>query len=351
MKKSFTLFAALFMAANAFAYVGGDTITLDLTKPTSPASYTFSSGIWENTHDASTANQWLQFQVFKISHDCTGNAYYGSSYWDGFTLANSGDTSDAGNGNSTTWSQHQDGCMAGGGVAVNANGTITKLSGTTAASTKGNPYLVGYWSAFGGAPNVVKFAKVNGDSVFEAVGVYVSNHPWPYYEMKNGDSFARAFNKEGDSFKVIAHGVLRGVETKTDSLELDSYNNGTLNQVTDWKFFNLSSLGNVSSIFFTLSSTDSGEWGINTSTYFCMDKLQVKVIPTTGVNKVDENAVRIYFDRAAQEVVAADGAQVNIFNMQGQLVLSATGSHVSLASLADGLYIVKSAGQTLKITK
>lgn len=351
MKHLFTLAAALFMAANAFAYEGGDIITLDLTKASDPASYSYTSaGLWDGTYG--TSNPWLQFQVFKIGHCWTGNASYGSGYWDGFTMANSGDTSNAGNGNSTEWVNHQDGCMAGGGVATEPSGEISKKTLTTALATKGNPYLVAYWSAWGDKPsNVIKFAKVNGDSVFEAVGVYVTNHPWPYYSLKNGDSFARAFNKEGDSFKIIAHGVLRDTETKSDSIEIGGFKNGTLTEATDWTYFDLSSLGNISSLYFTMSSTDSGEWGINTATYFCMDKLQIKVIPTTGVNKVDENAVRVYFDRAAQEVVAADGAQVNVFNMQGQQVLSATGSRVSLASLADGLYIVKSAGQTLKIAK
>ena len=37
----------------------------------------------------------------------------------------------------------------------------------------------------------------------------------------------------------------------------------------------------MTSVYFTLSSTDVGAYGMNTAAYFCMDKFQVEVQPTS----------------------------------------------------------------------
>ena len=43
-----------------------------------------------------------------------------------------------------------------------------------------------------------------------------------------------------------------------------------------WKKVDLSELGYVTSIGFSVSSTDTGDWGMNTPAYFCIDKLTVE---------------------------------------------------------------------------
>ena len=50
---------------------------------------------------------------------------------------------------------------------------------------------------------------------------------------------------------------------------------------SDWEKVDLSALGEVGGIYFTMTSTDTDPmWGINTAAYFCMDKLQVnKEVP------------------------------------------------------------------------
>ena len=48
-----------------------------------------------------------------------------------------------------------------------------------------------------------------------------------------------------------------------------------MNILKEWKKVDLTSLGKVKKIVFTMSSTDSGQWGINTPTYFCLDQLKV----------------------------------------------------------------------------
>ncbi|MBQ4007160.1 MAG: DUF4465 domain-containing protein, partial [Muribaculaceae bacterium] len=88
----------------------------------------------------------------------------------------------------------------------------------------------------------------------------------------------------------IAHGVDEtGAETGTAEIELCGFHNGQFSGITDWTWFDMSALGQVSEIFFTMDSSDKGEWGINTPTYFVMDKLTVSTSIATAVNDVDVN--------------------------------------------------------------
>ena len=44
----------------------------------------------------------------------------------------------------------------------------------------------------------------------------------------------------------------------------------------DWTYCDLSSLGEVTKLTFALSSTDNGDYGMNTPAYFCIDELGAK---------------------------------------------------------------------------
>jgi hypothetical protein len=86
---------------------------------------------------------------------------------------------------------------------------------------------------------------------------------------------ARAF-EEGDYFELTAVGVAANGTEKRVSINLIEFTDGELKALNDWTFFDLSSLGKVTSVYFELNSTDSGSYGMNTAAYFCMDKFQVK---------------------------------------------------------------------------
>ncbi|MBQ1724057.1 MAG: DUF4465 domain-containing protein, partial [Muribaculaceae bacterium] len=121
-------------------------------------------------------------------------------------------------------------------------------------------------------------------------GMYVNNTAYAYYCCADENSIGRPFNQEGDYFKLIAHGVDEtGAETGTAEIELCGFHNGQFSGITDWTWFDMSALGQVSEIFFTMDSSDKGDWGINTPTYFVMDKLTVSTSIATAVNDVDVN--------------------------------------------------------------
>ena len=276
MKKFFTLVATALMASAAWAGV----TTLDLNSPLNPGTLEFNeNGIWTGCYN-DVDYTWLEFGdnygEFMLSHLIDGEgASWGGYYWDGFCPAIGGDQTDYGQpGNSGGWTTYYGGCMAGGGCVINDDGTVTV--------SPDQPYLVAYYSSWAmeGPSNQVMFMDMDGNMTFKPMGVYVCNHPWPYYGCVHGDGMARAF-QEGDYFELTAVGVAAdGTETST-SIKLIEFVDGELKALNDWTFFDLSSLGEVNSVYFTLNSTDTGAYGMNTASYFCMDKFQVKSTPTS----------------------------------------------------------------------
>ena len=51
------------------------------------------------------------------------------------------------------------------------------------------------------------------------------------------------------------------------------------NVIDDWTWFDTSGLGKVHGLKFSLSSSDTGQFGMNTPAYFAMDDLTVTAVP------------------------------------------------------------------------
>jgi len=280
MKKIFTFAACAMMASAAWAGI----VTLNLNKNINPESLQFNdNGIWTECYN-DVDYTWMEFGdakgEFLISHLIDGEgASWGGYYWDGFCPAIGGDITDYGQpGSSATWTTNYGGCMAGGGCVIK--------DGKPCADPA-KPYLVAYYSSWAmeGPSNQVMFVDKNGNTTFQPVGVFVCNHPWPYYGCVHGDGMARAF-AEGDYFELTAHGVSADGSETTVSINLVEFVDGELKALNDWTFFDLSGLGQVESVYFTLTSSDSGAYGMNTASYFCMDSFMVMTDYHTGVEDV-----------------------------------------------------------------
>lgn len=110
-------------------------------------------------------------------------------------------------------------------------------------------------------------------------GMWVTNSAWAASSMENGDGFAKKFGGEDgndpDYFKIIAVGVdAEGNDMESTEFYLADFryeDNAQDYILKEWKWFDLSVLGNVKSVRFYLESTDVGEYGMNTPGYFCFD--------------------------------------------------------------------------------
>lgn len=213
------------------------------------------AGYWADCYNE---NATLSFDGIEFSHSATVTEWSGVKYysWLGFCPSRVSDTSDKGD----DWVNNQWTAITGGGL-----------------SGKGTPYMIGFWDVNEFPENVPGGAKTcaitykNG-AVFEPEKIYVTNTTWGYYAMKNGTDFNKKFT-ETDWYKLHIYGVKNGVLTgQIDVLLAD----GT-NILNTWKEVDLDALGKVDCIYFRVTSTDTGQWGMNNPAYFALDRLVIDV--------------------------------------------------------------------------
>lgn len=134
-------------------------------------------------------------------------------------------------------------------------------------------------SFFFGGPNTMDLAGAAAGGVVN--GMYITNATYAFFSMRDGDSVAKKFGGEDgtdpDYFLLTVKGVLNGMET-ADSVDfyLADYrfeDNAQDYIVDDWTWLDLTSLGPVDQLTFTLNSTDVGQFGMNTPAYFCVDNV------------------------------------------------------------------------------
>lgn len=139
-------------------------------------------------------------------------------------------------------------------------------------------YEDAYKSACGGAHNGNNFgvwssSYYGGDAVLlskatEVAGCYLNNSIYAYNSMLYGDSYAKKFGAD-DWFLLTITGY--NGEQMTGTVDFYLAKDGQI--VTKWTYCDLRSLGEVTKLSFALSSTDNGDYGMNTPAYFCIDDL------------------------------------------------------------------------------
>ena len=110
-------------------------------------------------------------------------------------------------------------------------------------------------------------------------GLYVTNNSYTYYSMLNGDAFAKKFGGEAGSdpdwlMLTITGRDADGAATGTVDFYLADYRSEDDDEdyiVDTWQYVDLTLLGEVVSLEFALSSSDVGDWGMNTPAYFAID--------------------------------------------------------------------------------
>ena len=175
-------------------------------------------------------------------------SYYESYFWGGFSASN-----------------HTD---------LTQTGMDAQYTAVTGAGHEGSvQYAVTYTM---GAQTEVSALD---ESVQTVTGCYVTNNLWAYQSIIEGDYSSTPFGgttgNDPDWFKLIATGKnASGQTVGTLDFYLADYrfsNNAEDYVLNTWEWFDLSPLGPVASISFSLSSTKSNSYGMLTPAYFCMD--------------------------------------------------------------------------------
>lgn len=210
------------------------------------------------------SNISFQLQYMRFNHNGEIDTY--GLVWQGFTPARYADLDYA---TVTNWYDHQ--------FQVPSKGGVTGV---------GTPYIVAYWNTQENETTPaderscrITFGKTltSENLTFRPMSVMVELNCVAAETIEHGNAFTSAFTT-GDWFMLTAHGVHADGSESTADFYLADYRDGEAKLCTSWTRFNLSGLGNISELYFTLSSTDSGQWGMNTPAYFALDKLEVSAV-------------------------------------------------------------------------
>ncbi len=253
MKKRYTSVYAFFLPAVILLSACGDNKS-DEPLPEQPETVTISlTGLTFNSDNVWVDNETdkrVTIEDFVFSHSL--------SEWDtveGFTPA----------------------CQSGIGEA-NYTDPYRLITGE-GPKGEGSPYLVGFWSSREGetfAERSCTVTRTDGKS-FSPDHCLITNTTYAYSAMEKGNDFTSPFSN-GDWFKLTAHGIQSdGTEKTADFFLAYCTSKKAVEGIVDhWTYFDLTPLGEVREIYFTLSSSDTGQWGMNTPAYFALGEFTIQ---------------------------------------------------------------------------
>ncbi|MEM7316013.1 MAG: DUF4465 domain-containing protein [Planctomycetota bacterium] len=162
-------------------------------------------------------------------------------------------------------------------------GFLNQYSAITGAGAGGQGnYGVAFYDFF---TPVIPELTFSTPSIPESI--QITNTTYAALSMRDGDSFAKQFGgmsgDDPDYFKLILEGLdASGNSTGTVDFFLADYRfaDNSLDYIVDqWQSVDVSSLGAVSSIQFTLETTDIGNYGPATPFYFAIDNVEFNAVP------------------------------------------------------------------------
>ncbi len=247
-------------------------------------------------------------------------------YWSGWAISATTDVT-------TPGYQNEFSSITGGGV----NGSTT--------------YAVSY--IYGNSP-----MNLTGNAIGGVVqGLYLTNNTYAYLSMLEGDGFAKRFGGENgndpDFFKVTIRKYLNG-NIGLDSVEfyLADYRFADNSQdyiVKDWRWVDLTSLGNVDFLEFTMSSSDVSSAGINTPTYICVDNVTTTDMPSASSEKSPTlkitawpNPATDFLQITLDENANATACLSNIYGQKlHEQVIRPGQNRLELSSLSKGMFTLQ----------
>lgn len=186
----------------------------------------------------------------------------GGCCWQGFAYSQTTDTTTAGPGN-------QYSAIAGSG----AGGSAT--------------YAIGFT---GGAAGGGGISTIDFGAPVSLASIWITNTTWAALSMQQGDAFAKKFGgasgDDPDFFALTVTGLdAFGIAQGSVAFYLADYRfaDNDLDYIVDaWTQVDLSGLGAVHGLDFSLDSSDTAFGFLNTPAYFALDDLSYSVVPEPG---------------------------------------------------------------------
>lgn len=204
------------------------------------------------------------------------------------------------------------------------------------------------------SPAKIRLTDIGGTTI---KGFYVTNTTYAALSMRDGDAFAKKFGgttgNDPDWFKLSVTGWLGGtLKSDTVHFYLADYRD-TINSndyiLNTWKWVDLTPLGNVDSLSFSLSSSDTtGSLGMNTPAYFAMDNFSDFPLGITD-NVQKANILNIYPNPATSffniTLPGDKDYHLALYDYTGKMIFEDTvngsSAKVNISELPKGIYIVR----------
>lgn len=186
------------------------------------------------------------------------------------------------------------------------------------------------------------------------IGMYVTNTTYAALSMKDGDGFAKKFGGESGNdpdfflltIKKYAGGAIADDSINVYLADYRSPNSSKDYILTDWKYVDLTTIGEVDSLVLRLSSSDVGIFGMNTPAYMCIDQVSTDNLLSAS-SLTTTNASITLSPNPVSETLYIDLPQkgkCTIYDVQGIVMWSDVlepGQHqVSVVDFPKGVYFV-----------
>ncbi|KAA6330304.1 hypothetical protein EZS27_020973 [termite gut metagenome] len=176
---------------------------------------------------------------------------------------------------------NSDGGSFGGGFTYtnstdNSTPGYLNISAFTAKGHSGDTYLTAY------IDNRFALSQITNlqSGKYKFTGAWVTNSTYAYLAVKEGDdgggegSMIKGKFTAGDYFILTATGYDNNDTPIGEvSFYLADFRNGKSNVVNNWSWIDFTPLASAEYIKFEMFSTDTGTYGMNTPSYFCMDDI------------------------------------------------------------------------------
>jgi len=168
----------------------------------------------------------------------------------------------------------------------------------------------------------------------------LTNNTYSGKATRDGDMFHNAYTTD-DYYFVRIIGYFNDLATDSVDFYLADFTNDENIVVQNWKNVDLSTLDTVTSIKYSVFSSDEGDYGINTPTYFCIDDIAYKTLPSAN-QTIAKNNFTIYPNPTADYIhFSEDITEAYIFDLTGRLITTTSQKTVDVSSFSTGTYIVK----------
>ncbi len=276
----------------------------------------------------------------------SGSAYFFNNYDTTYSSWNSFSYSDITDDTTAGWA-NQYSAFTGGGANGSSNYAV------------GNVTLNWLSGTYNPIPISVKLQEPLAGSIIK--GVFVTNSTYAALSMRNGDNYAKKFGGDSgndpDWFLLIIRGYNQGIFTDSVNFYLADYRFADNSQdyiIDYWAYINLTILGSVDSLTFSLRSSDVGSYGMNTPAFFCIDNL----------NDIDNGiADNFTFDTKAypnpvQNILNLEGvrnAKIGVSTLTGKIIYSVDSHYdkirIDLSEYPAGMYFATIQKQGKSVTK